>query len=205
MGRYGSIQLGAGRSDKAMAGDRRYKITRNDENGKPVQLTKFEDREEQVEAMMVRDEDGRFTYDTDPVYRETVNDLSAASTFNEPTLSRLSPIPDDQTFLAGLKRDALIQRRNELVEKAGGNDAVAKLELAEALMSPEFREAALELEAATEQPTPWADMLKARKAAGEGPLAWSFAVDEATAHPGHGETTAGQANSDGDIITVDEG
>jgi len=180
MGNYCSIQLVGGLSDKDMAGKKRMTITRELADGRKVPITCFESMQDVTDAMdLVDPETGKNIYHSNPAFRETVKDLMAVSpkVMAEPTLARRSVIPTNEEFLKGLKRDALIQRRNELVEKAGGNDAIAKLTMAEALMTPEFAEAAYEMEAATEVATPYADMLKQRKEQGLGPLQWNYAVD----------------------------
>jgi len=169
-----------GLSDSQMAGKKRMTITRELPDGRKVPITCFESMQDVTDAMdLVDPETGKNIYHSNPAFRETVKDLMANSpkVMAEPTLARRSVVPTNAEFLKGLKRDALIQRRNELVEKAGGNDAIAKLALAEALMNPEFADAAYEMEAATETPTPYADMLRARKEQGLGALQWNFAVD----------------------------
>lgn len=203
MGNFARIQLlGTSRSDKDLAGTKRYKLTRKDEHGNPVQLTKFADREEQVEAMMVLDEEGRCAYDHDPVYRETVNDITANSVFTEPTLARRNPIPTNEEFLAALKVDALRQRRAELTEQAGGSDAIAKYNAALSLTDPANYEDAMAMQEATEQPRPYEDMLKSRKAEGLGALQWTFAVDADKAISPAEDAVAG-ADADGHIIQIE--
>ncbi len=169
------IQLVGGLSDREQANGKRYNITRqNPQTGVDEPMHDIRDSDELQFAMTLKDENGKDMYSTDAAYRETVKDLVANSPafMAEQGLARKSPIPTNEEFLAGLKRDALIQRREQLVDQAGGKDAIAKLELAEALMSGEFREAALEMEAETEQARPMEEYLKSRKAAGLGPLAW---------------------------------
>jgi hypothetical protein len=160
-----------------------------------------------VEMMEMKDEHGRSIYHNDPVFRETVKDIVANSPalMAEPTIARQSPIPSDQEFLASLKVDALRQRRERLVEAAGGGDLEAKFQLAQALMNPEFAEAAYEMQAATEPARPFEDSLKARQAAGLGPLSWTFATeDPSTVVQSQEERNAQPIDSDGHIITVGE-
>jgi hypothetical protein len=206
VGNLARIQLmGNARSDKETAGTNRYILSRLNAKGVRERIVSFDTQEDLQEAMNFKDEQGRDVYHNDAAYRETIREVIANSPklMAEPTLARRSVIPDNETFLKGLKHDALVQRRNELTEQAGGSDAIAKYNAALALTDPENYEAAQEMAAETEVATPYADMLRSRKAAGLGPLTWNFAVDADTAHPGHGEGVAGQADSDGHIIQIE--
>src|SRR6185436_1111088 len=176
MANYGKIQLtGVSQPDSASKKKVTFKWTGEDGVERPLEA--FASQEQMLHVMSDRNpETGKAYCDEDAAVRNEVKRL-IANTANVPGVSTLgqrrSVVPDNATFLKGLKRDALIQRRNELVERAGGNDAIAKLELAEALMNPAFAEAAYEMEAATEVPTPYADLLRQRKERGEGPLQWT--------------------------------
>jgi hypothetical protein len=209
MSNYGSIQLvGNARSDREVANGKRVKVHRtNDDGSMGAEITSFETTEDMVEMMEIKDEHGRSLYHQDPVFRETVKDIVANSPalMAEPTIARRSAIPSDQDFLASLKVDALRQRRERLVDAAGGDDLEAKYILASSMMNPEFAEGAAEMVAATEAPRPFEDSLKARQAAGLGPLTWTYpSGDESTVVKSQEELNAQPIDSDGYIIKVGE-
>jgi hypothetical protein len=109
-------------------------------NGQRERITSFQSQEELLKVMdLTHPDTGESMYQKSEAFRRSVErimDQTDAAVIGVQTEPR-SPIPDDATFLQGLREDALRQRYAEMVDKAGGNDAVAKYELAHALVNPQ--------------------------------------------------------------------
>jgi len=182
MGQFVRVQLGAnkGSGDRAEAGKSRFPFYRlNDATGRDEQVTQFGSSEEFQEALAMTDEHGTNLYDTSAVFRVSVEEIVANSPalFAEETLARRNPIPDNETFLQGLREDAIRQRYDRLVDRAGGDDLEAKYELAMTIATAdaETQASIREMQGLT-QPEglrPFEHELRERKAQGLGPLSWN--------------------------------
>lgn len=152
-------------------------------DGTQERITYFKSQEEMLKAMdSVHPDTGESLYAKSEVFRRSIEEILA----NTPAetvgvqLETRSPIPTDAEFLKGLKEDADRQRFNEMVDKAGGSDAVAKFQLAMALASAGEAEAQFfgDIHSATDPSVnrPMEAYLKERKAAGLGPDRQSIQV-----------------------------
>lgn len=139
-------------------------------------ITCFKDQAEMLRAMDIRNPDtGRDMYSSDPQFRAAIEGLlestdASALGVNLEKGSYHNPIPDDAEMLRGLAEDAARQRYQELVDRAGGNDAVAKFELAKIMLNPTPEQhAELSLIQELQENKPYETYLKQRNAAGLGP------------------------------------
>lgn len=145
-------------------------------NGQRERVTSFESQEEMIKVMGMTDpKTGESLYEKSDLFRRSVEEIVA----NTPAetigvqLEQRSPIPTDAEFLEGLRQDALRQQFERMVDQAGGNDAIAKYNMALMLTQPteeqyqNFSEInqLTQLDAAR----PMENYLKARKASGLGP------------------------------------
>lgn len=138
-------------------------------------LESFKDQDEMLRAMSVTDEQGRCRYDSDEAFRDAV----IALIHNTPPhivgveLTPRSPIPTDEEMLRGLREDAIREEFDALIDTAGGNNARAKLQLAQHLMNPsdEVRQVLTEMGQLTQldESRPMESYLKDRQANGLGP------------------------------------
>lgn len=118
---------------------------------------------------------GKPYYETNAAFREAVTELinNTPAEVLGVQLEPRNPIPTNEEMLEGMRQDAMRQRYNEMVDKAGGNDAVAKYELARLLTDPnaENFEFFGEMNQLTQLDAtrPMENFLKERRAAGLGP------------------------------------
>ena len=140
------------------------------------QVTQFRNQDEMLAAMsLTHPSTGEDLYSKSPAYRRGFDAIIAntpASTVGVELESRQA-IPTDEEMLKGLMEDAARQRYAQLVEKAGGGDAIAKLELARAMLNPteeqhgEFSLIQSQTDLASTRPME--QYLKSRKEQGLGP------------------------------------
>lgn len=138
-------------------------------------LESFKDQDEMLRAMSVTDDQGRCLYDTNEAFRDAVTALIA----NTPAdivgvqLEPRSPIPTDEEMLQGLREDALRQQMAIMVDKAGGDDAIAKYNLGLMLTNPTEEQAQnfteMGLLTQLDESRPMESYLKDRQANGLGP------------------------------------
>ena len=148
----------------------------NPDGTRGERITSFQSQAEMLKCMSAtHPETGESLYEKSEVFRRSVEEIinnTSAETLGV-QLEPRSPIPTDAEFLQGLQEDARRQEYSQLVERAGGNDAIAKLEFAKSLVNP--TEAQYEQYSEINQLTqmdasrPMESYLRARKAAGLGP------------------------------------
>ncbi len=116
-------------TEEEAAKGKRYRLYR-DEDGKQVQVTRFDDQEEMLEAM------SRPEYQNDGVYRATVQDLITASVGVEgvdPSLSQ-SFNRGEVDFIEASRKEALRAHAAAMHEKLGSSDPRVKWEAIEWMM-----------------------------------------------------------------------
>lgn len=169
-----------GRQYQQDAGDE-IPLFRTYPDGRRERITSFISQEEMLKAMSARDpKTGESLYEKSALFRRSIEDITAnteASTIGV-QIERPSPIPTDEVFLQGLKEDALRQQHQKMVDAAGGNDAIAKYNLALMMTQPteEQFDNFTQIQQLTqpEGTRPHEEYLKQRKANGLGP--WSETV-----------------------------
>lgn len=157
-------------------------VTKDHNNVDGERITSFASQAEMMQAMELRHPTtGKDLYQTDPLYRSAIEGLLASTDAKTVGIATepMQAIPTDDVMMRGLAEDAARQRYQELVDRAGGNDAVAKYELARILQNPtpEEREGFLMIDRATTVQRPMEDYLKSRRAAGLGPQKDSIAFE----------------------------
>ena len=170
--------------------DEHGRIYLSDKHDKPHQrVTSFQNSEEMHQAMSLRHPvTGKDMYSSDAMYRSSIVGILSMTSAVQiiVQLSRPNPAPTDAEFMAALIEDAARQRMHELADKAGGNDAVAKLEYALNLQSKDparvIENGAIDA-IRGDANKPYEQMLKDRRAQGLGPLTTTVAItsDEANA------------------------
>lgn len=164
-------------------GDERVKIFRNqfghltlDQSEAVEQVTQFRDQTEMLAAMDLKHPStGEDLYSKSPAYRRGFDGIMANTSASSVgvDLEPRQAIPTDEEMLKGMMEDAARQRFAQLVDKAGGNDAIAKLELARAMINPteaqhnEFSLIQTQTDLASTRPME--QYLKSRKEQGLGP------------------------------------
>ncbi len=151
-------------------------VTKNHQNVEGERVTAFKDSTEMMQAMELRHPDThRDLYQSDPLFRQSVEGI-LANTEAAAIGVRVEPrqaIPTDEEMMQGLLDDAARQSYAQLVDRAGGNDAISKLELARMIQNPsqDEREALGHINGMTDQSAsrPLETAMKNRRAAGLGP------------------------------------
>lgn len=151
-------------------------LFRTHSDGRKERITSFASQEEMIKAMSATDpRTGEPLYEKSPLFRKSIEEIVAnteASTIGV-QLERPSPIPDDATFMQGLYEDALRAQHAQLVDRAGGNDLMAKYQLAQMLLNPTEQQhenfTAMQQLTQPEGLRPHEEYLKQRKANGLGP------------------------------------
>lgn len=155
----------------------------NPDGTRGERITSFRSQEEMLKCMSATHPDtGESLYEKSEVFRRSVEEILNNSDAGDigVQLEPRSPIPTDAEFLQGLREDARRQEYQRLVERAGGNDAIAKLEFAQSLVNP--TEAQHEQYSEINQLTqldasrPVEAYLRERKASGLGPDRQSIQV-----------------------------
>lgn len=176
------------------------RIYLSDKHDKPHQrVTSFQNSEEMHQAMSLRHPiTGRDMYSSDAMYRASVEGIlskTSAAQINV-QLERPNPAPTDAEFMAGLIEDAARQRMHELADKAGGSDAVAKLEYALNLQSKDpariIENGAIDA-IRGDANKPYEQMLKDRRAAGLGPLTMSVSTSSEEADAAYEQSKIDEA------------
>lgn len=130
-------------TEEQAAKGKRYRLYRDGDNGQQIQMTKFEDQDEMLEAM------ARPEYQNDGVYRSTVQDLIAASVGVQgvdPSLPQ-SVNRGEVDFVEASRKEALRAHAAEMHKKLGSSDPREKWEAIQFVMNPDNAEA---VRAATE-------------------------------------------------------
>jgi hypothetical protein len=182
VGQFSRIQIMGGQSDSVVAGKKRFDLTYEDENGKRVPLTSFENMDDMQLYMSMKDAEGRDLYSTNASYRKTIEEIVANSPalLADNGLARRDVIPTNDEMLEGMRQDAVMQQHERYIDAAGGNDLVLKYQYAEAMLNPtpEQHAAFSEIQERTEPARPYENFLKANKASGLGPVQFSTPTED---------------------------
>lgn len=168
--------IGAGLSDNEAAKNERVQLYWE---GQP--LTSFKDQDQMLHVMReINPKTGKSYYSESAAYRKTVEALIANSVGVEgvnydPTEKRA------ENFIRGLEDDALRQTYNEVVAKAGGKDARAKLEAVRWLQDPANAETIARMEQVTGLGGTNRPLEQELKNAG--PMRWQMSTDDASDIP----------------------
>ncbi|MBX3301588.1 MAG: hypothetical protein KF693_05170 [Nitrospira sp.] len=145
-------------------------------DGRKERITSFASQEELLKAMDAVDPNsGESLYAKSELFRASVEEIinNTPAEVIGVQLEQRSPIPTDEEMLQGLREDALRQQYQRMVDAGGGNDAIAKYNLALMLTNPTEEQYAnyqdMQQLTQPEGNRPYENYLKERKAAGLGP------------------------------------